>query len=607
MFKKLMLLAVVLGLSAQAGAATNRPSGFTTICKTDESCTVAANTNVAFGASGAFVYKVLSGNFVCSVATFGSDPIPEKSVKECSISSDGSTGTSSSASSSSSSSSSSVASGSIANGRYSIINRHSGLALEVSGAGLNDGDNIVQWEYWGGDNQNWDVASLGNGYYSVRAAHTGKSVDVYNFSMDPGGEIRQWEYWGSDNQQWAITSVGEGYFTISSRLNGFALDVWEWSAANGGDIRQWDTLGGWNQQWTFQATGVTSSSSSSASSSTNTGGVRAPYLEGFGAGTTGGAGGNVVYATTGTQINEAMCNRASDTTPLIIMVNGTITHGNTSKVSGSCDTTGEEIQFKNVSNISLIGVGNNAVLDEIGIHVRSASNIIIQNLHVMNVKKSGSPISNGGDAIGMESSVDRVWIDHNTLEASGGESDGYDSLLDMKAGVTNVTVSYNLFTDSSRAGLVGSSDSDDANDNITFHHNWYRNIEQRTPLLRHALAHTYNNYWSNPSLSYMFHAINSRMGARVLVEGNYFYNVNNPLLASDDSDEPGCWQTGENTVEPEIYYSRSVGDGALVIPSVSNGQLQSTCSVSVPYGYNLDNSADVPGIVSANAGVGIID
>ena len=119
--------------------------------------------------------------------------------------------------------------------------------------------------------------------------------------------------------------------------------MWEWSAANGGDIRQWDTLGGWNQQWTFQATGVTSSSSSSASSSTNTGGVRAPYLEGFGAGTTGGAGGNVVYATTGTQINEAMCNRASDTTPLIIMVNGTITHGNTSKVSGSCDTTGEEI------------------------------------------------------------------------------------------------------------------------------------------------------------------------------------------------------------------------------------------------------------------------
>ena len=83
------------------------------------------------------------------------------------------------------------------------------------------------------------------------------------------------------------------------------------------------------------------------------------------------------------------------------------------------------------------------MLDQIGVHLRDTSNIIIRNLHIRNVKKSGSPISNGGDAIGMESSVNNVWVDHNTLEASGGEADGYDSLVDMKAGVTNVTVSYN--------------------------------------------------------------------------------------------------------------------------------------------------------------------
>lgn len=63
-------------------------------------------------------------------------------------------------------------------------------------------------------------------------------------------------------------------------------------------------------------------------------------------------------------------------------------------------------------------------------HLRNTSNIVIQNLHIQNVKKSGSPLSNGGDAIGLETSVTNVWIDHNTLEASGGESDGYDSLLD---------------------------------------------------------------------------------------------------------------------------------------------------------------------------------
>jgi pectate lyase len=330
-------------------------------------------------------------------------------------------------------------------------------------------------------------------------------------------------------------------------------------------------------------------------------------MEGFAAhaGVTGGAGGATVTVSTGAQLNAALCSRASVTTPITIMVNGTINHGNTT--AQGCNTQADVIEIKQMSNISIIGVGTNALFDEIGIHVRDASNIIIQNVHIRNVKKSGSPTSNGGDAIGMETNVNRVWIDHNWLEASGGETDGYDSLLDMKAGVTNVTVSYNLFNDSSRAGLIGSSDSDDANTNITFHHNWYKNIEQRTPLIRHALVHIYNNYWSNTTQDYMFHAINSRMSAKALVESNYFYNVNNPLIASDDSSQPGCWQTNnENTVLPSIYYSRTVGNGALVIPEVVNGQLQSTCSVSVPYSVTMDKSVDVPAIVMANVGVGKI-
>ena len=352
---------------------------------------------------------------------------------------------------------------------------------------------------------------------------------------------------------------------------------------------------------------ATSSLSSSAASSAAVIELRPAKMEGFAAhaGVTGGEGGAVVTVSTGTQLNAALCARASKTTPIVIMVNGTINHGNTT--AQGCNTQADVIEIKQMSNISIIGVGTSALFDEIGIHVRDASNIIIQNVHVRNVKKSGTPTSNGGDAIGMESDVDRVWVDHNKLEASGGEQDGYDSLLDLKDGVTNVTVSYNLFNDSSRAGLIGSSDTDAANTNITLHHNWYKNIEQRTPLIRHALVHVYNNYWSNPTQSYMFHAINSRMNAKVLVESNYFFNVNNPLIASDDSDVAGCWQTNnDNTVLPSIYYSRTVGNGALVVPTVVNGQLQSTCVVTVPYSVIMDNSADVPAIVMANAGVGII-
>ncbi len=115
MFKKIMITAALIGVSASVMAA-NRPSGYTTICKIGETCTVSKATNVAFGADDKFVYKVLNGSFSCSVATFGSDPNPAKSVKECSIPSSG-TGVSSTSSSKSSvaatsSSKSSVASSS---------------------------------------------------------------------------------------------------------------------------------------------------------------------------------------------------------------------------------------------------------------------------------------------------------------------------------------------------------------------------------------------------------------------------------------------------------------------------------------------------------------
>ena len=113
MFRRILVGTLLVGLTANAFAAKNRPDGYTTICKTDQTCTVSQSTNVAFGAADLFVYKVLSGSFVCNTATFGSDPNPAKSVKECSIPSNGgSSSGSSSTSSTSSTSSSSSSSGS---------------------------------------------------------------------------------------------------------------------------------------------------------------------------------------------------------------------------------------------------------------------------------------------------------------------------------------------------------------------------------------------------------------------------------------------------------------------------------------------------------------
>uniref|UniRef100_UPI00374E182C pectate lyase family protein n=1 Tax=Streptomyces chisholmiae TaxID=3075540 RepID=UPI00374E182C len=309
-------------------------------------------------------------------------------------------------------------------------------------------------------------------------------------------------------------------------------------------------------------------------------------------GTTGGAGGETVRATTGTEIHEALCTRAAEDTPITIEVEGTINHGNTSKVSGdSCNTADDVIELKQISNITIVGVGEGAVFDQLGIHIREASNIIIQNVTVRNVKKSGSPTSNGGDAIGMESDVRNVWVDHVTLEASGGESEGFDGLFDMKNNTQYVTLSYSILRNSGRGGLVGSSESDTSNGYVTFHHNLYENIDSRAPLLRGGIGHMYNNHYVSLNES----GINSRAGASARVDNNYFQDSKD-VLGTFYTDQAGYWQVNDNIFD-NVTWS-SPGDDT----NPAGPDPESNTTVDIPYSFTLDDASCVPSVVSQTAG-----
>ncbi|HEX8343806.1 MAG TPA: cellulose binding domain-containing protein [Actinoplanes sp.] len=309
-------------------------------------------------------------------------------------------------------------------------------------------------------------------------------------------------------------------------------------------------------------------------------------------GTTGGAGGQTVRATTGTAIHAALCGRASSSTPIIIEVQGTINHGNTTKVSGSsCSTAAGVIELKQISNVTIIGAGSGAVFDQLGIHIRDSSNIIIQNVTVRNVKKSGSPVSNGGDAIGMESNVRNIWVDHVTLEASGGEAEGFDGLFDMKNNTQYVTLSYSILRNSGRGGLIGSSETDLTNGFVTFHHNLYENLDSRAPLLRGGVAHIYNNSYVGLKES----GINSRAGARAKVENNYFRNSKD-VLGTFYTDAAGFWQVSGNVFDNVTWSARGTDNNPAGPDPVSN------TTVSIPYSYSLDGASCVPGIVAQTAG-----
>jgi hypothetical protein len=92
-------------------AATDAPSGYTKCAKEPETCSFSGTRQIAYGASGQFVYKTFTNSVACTLANFGSDPYPGKS-KYCSYAGTTSGSSSSVASSAASSVSSSKASSS---------------------------------------------------------------------------------------------------------------------------------------------------------------------------------------------------------------------------------------------------------------------------------------------------------------------------------------------------------------------------------------------------------------------------------------------------------------------------------------------------------------
>ncbi|MCS7202050.1 MAG: fibronectin type III domain-containing protein [Dictyoglomus sp.] len=292
-------------------------------------------------------------------------------------------------------------------------------------------------------------------------------------------------------------------------------------------------------------------------------------------GTFGGEGGAVVTVETGTDLQREI-NKGG---PRIIYVKGIITPQN----SGGKYV----IEVKNVSRISILGAYPYGELNGVGIKISNANNIIIRNLKIHHVKDPNIA-TQGPDCISISGPAQNIWIDHCELynQFQGIDKDYYDGLLDINGPVYYVTVSWCYFHDSWKTSLIGSSDNDNYSRTITFHHNWFKNCNSRLPSYRFGEGHIFNNYYQDIPGS----AINSRMGAKLRIEHNYFENVRNPI-GSWDSSEIGYWDLADNRF---VNCSGS-------IPS------SSTCTYIPPYFYLLDPVDKVKELVTQFAGVGRIN
>ncbi|MFD9463993.1 polysaccharide lyase family 1 protein [Streptomyces sp. NPDC060027] len=281
---------------------------------------------------------------------------------------------------------------------------------------------------------------------------------------------------------------------------------------------------------------------------------------GFGAGTTGGGSAAAVTVTTLNAFKAAVTGNSAK----VVKVNGLIS------LSGQVDIG---------SNTTVLGVGSASGFTGGGLRLKKVTNVVVRNL---NISKPVAP----ADGITVQAST-KVWIDHNAFSSDRDHGkDYYDGLLDITHASDYVTVSWNTFKDHYKGSLVGHSDSNSSEDTghlrVTYHHNWFNNINFRIPSLRFGTGHFYDNYVVGADT-----AVHSRMGAQMLVENNVFRSTAVAVTTNRDSDVDGYANLTGN----------DLGGAATEISRVGT-------FTKPPYSYAAEPASTVVASVTSGAGAG---
>ncbi len=148
-------------------------------------------------------------------------------------------------------------------GTYVVVNRKSGMVLEIAEGSTEDGGDIQQGSYSDKSYQHWIVSRIDPelgcdfSYYTFASVNDSDMVmDVYNYSLDDGGNVDQWSSNDGYNQHWYLEYAENGWFYIRNRQSAKCLEVNGASATAGTTIVQGELDEGESQQWRFLPVGV---------------------------------------------------------------------------------------------------------------------------------------------------------------------------------------------------------------------------------------------------------------------------------------------------------------------------------------------------------------
>ncbi|MEU1405321.1 pectinesterase family protein [Streptomyces sp. NPDC005728] len=282
-------------------------------------------------------------------------------------------------------------------------------------------------------------------------------------------------------------------------------------------------------------------------------------------GTYGGRGGRIVTVKTLADLEKY----ATAADPYIIVVAAAI----------DMDPVGKEIKVR--SDKTIIGSGTTGQIVGGGFFLGpGVHNVIIRNLTIRDAYQGEwNDKEHDFDGIQMDG-AHHVWIDHNDIRHMA------DGLIDSRKDTTYLTVSWNKLSQENKAFGIGWTDHVTAD--LTIHHNWIRETEQRNPSTDNvAHAHLYNNFLEDVAGTDITSSYGnySRGKTNMLLENSYFQGMNNPVIRDGTAT---LVQRG-NVFSGTSGRNESGGTGASWNPKSF-------------YGYTLDKAADVPALVTSGAG-----
>ena len=333
-------------------------------------------------------------------------------------------------------------------------------------------------------------------------------------------------------------------------------------------------------------------------------------LVGYGASVTGGAGSTVLHFNNGKALQTWLLARTKsekkgDHTPVTIWLSGTFVPTDGRDFSEAHPW----FDVKDVSNLSFIGT-DDFVMDRIGIFCVRANNIVIRNINFRQPKAN-----NGADAVSMQE-CDGVWVDHCTFTSLNQTKDYEDGSTDITHGSKNVTVSWCRYVLTQKSCLVGHSNSQSGDSQITatFHHNWFEGSSSRHPRVRFGRVHVYNNLFDGNTT----YGVGSAYGAKVLVEYNYFDGVQLPTdICTYPAKESGVSNL-QGSVAGYLYPTQNIyvnrpakAKDPYPLSNVQYTTYGGAAGTALTYSdfrpaydYVVTAAEDVPSVVKAGAGYG---